>query len=541
MNGNVYDDYDDPSCLSPSNPDTDVTNHPSPYNQYANYHSYPNAPPPASVPIATQTGGIHKGDDPVTATMTTETAATATDVQAGPGVITKRKEIDGDNNNNATLKEVPFAANDCFNKNRYNKKKKKKRVIIVAVLIAVLVITGVVVGVVVALSGGGGGGDGAGDGNGGDVTTTTTATGDSTSSTATATISSSFSSASATPTLVGTESDNKVLCWGSNRHKQSNIPDELVHEDVTFVITGQYHTCAAYSLASGGGGLCWGSNGGGQSTVPDMLGRGSNREIIAMAAGDWHTCAIYVDDADSSSSSTAQMKCWGWNKDRQMPSDDDLDAFELNPTLKMPSYPGTISASVNRTCVVDSSGGMHCFGWTSGQLDTPPSSVTKVDTISVGGEGFTCATSISDSALYRWDTSGTSAQTNLNTATQADATDDAFLCAAGNLYTCKLASQSGKDRTVKCTDGIAVPSSLSDVAFRTITPGYRHLCGITEDDSQAFCWGETSDDKTIVPEEMNNASDGSVTSTVVSIAAGRTHTCAVYYSTVWTPTGRIVI
>eukprot|EP01135_Chromosphaera_perkinsii_P003186 Nk52_evm8s237 gene=Nk52_evmTU8s237 len=411
MNGNYGNVYDDPACLSLSNPPSTLSGprSSSPYSNVDEDH-YSNvdedyeyrgctsvaSAPQASVPIAAQTGVIGAGRVPDNRATAGETVtggnSNHTDSNAGrppalPDIVVKEDPLTSD-----------YFRNIKSNSDS-SKRRRRRNVIIVSVAIALVAITGVVVGIVVGLGGGGGGGDASGN-----ATDTTT------------TLPSSTGTPTTTPGDSGmerTDSDNQVLCWGSNRWKQSKIPDELVHKDVKFVIAGEYNSCAAYSIESGGGAFCWGANWEKQSAVPDMLARGSDREIISMGAGDWHTCAIYLEKRTSS---WAKMRCWGENRFNQIPSEDELDSIKFSPSMKMPDYPGVFSASNNRTCLLDSSGQMHCFGWTAGQLNTLPSSATKLHTLSVGSEGFMFATSFAERALYRWDLKGSIVQTNLNSA-----------------------------------------------------------------------------------------------------------------------------
>ena len=77
---------------------------------------------------------------------------------------------------------------------------------------------------------------------------------------------------------------------------------------VKAITTGRVHTCA---LTSEGAVECWGGNDRGQlgdgtkkvrSSPENVLGL-KNVEVVSIAAGDQHTCAI---------TSTGELMCWGF-------------------------------------------------------------------------------------------------------------------------------------------------------------------------------------------------------------------------------------
>jgi alpha-tubulin suppressor-like RCC1 family protein len=112
-------------------------------------------------------------------------------------------------------------------------------------------------------------------------------------------------------------SDGGVQCWGSNRFGQlgdgsttgSMTPVTVSGlSDAVAVSAGDYHTCA---LTSSGRVQCWGANSNGQLgdgtgalarltpvTVSGLSG------VVAVSAGNAHSCALYHDGA---------VSCWGSN------------------------------------------------------------------------------------------------------------------------------------------------------------------------------------------------------------------------------------
>jgi hypothetical protein len=119
-------------------------------------------------------------------------------------------------------------------------------------------------------------------------------------------------------------SDGTVTCWGNNWAGQlgdgsntfSNVPaavtgGALAGKTVIDITAGYGHTCA---LISDGTVTCWGYNGYGQigdgdttnSNVPVAVAGGvlTNKTVIDIAAGGYHTCALISDGT---------VTCWGWN------------------------------------------------------------------------------------------------------------------------------------------------------------------------------------------------------------------------------------
>lgn len=175
----------------------------------------------------------------------------------------------------------------------------------------------------------------------------------------------------------GITSDSKVYCWGYNRFGQNGngttqvtiYPVQVTGNlRAAFVTGGGQHTCA---IATAGGAYCWGSNELGQ------LGIGSDKpfvtdpasvvggvEFTSIDGGENHTCAI---------DRRALPSCWGYNEFGQIG-----DAAPWRPGLAGPASPvavilltdvTSISAGVNHTCAIDTTGRTWCWGrGTYGQL-----------------------------------------------------------------------------------------------------------------------------------------------------------------------------
>ncbi|HVF33768.1 MAG TPA: hypothetical protein VND91_00420 [Candidatus Saccharimonadia bacterium] len=171
---------------------------------------------------------------------------------------------------------------------------------------------------------------------------------------------------------------------------------------VVALAAGFFHTCA---LTQGGGVKCWGYDGNGElgdgtvgpdrGTVEDVVGLTSG--VVAIAAGEFHTCAI---------TSTGGAKCWGTDGNGQL-GDGTSGTGTATPqdVATLASGVVAIAAGQYHTCAVTSAGGVKCWGDnTYGQVGVTPfgtgqrrATPTDVPTLASGvagitaGAGHTCA------------------------------------------------------------------------------------------------------------------------------------------------------
>ena len=175
-----------------------------------------------------------------------------------------------------------------------------------------------------------------------------------------------------------------VKCWGaagrtgdgSNTLRSTPVDVSGLSSGVIQIAAGHIHTCA---LLSTGAVRCWGSNsrgGLGDGTGNDRLSpvnvSGLSSGVIAISAGELHTCALL---------STGAAKCWGWNDfggigigttgDRNTPQ----DVVGISGAIE-------ISAGSLHSCALLSTGTAKCWGWkSSGQLgnNTTTNNTSPVD------------------------------------------------------------------------------------------------------------------------------------------------------------------
>ncbi len=277
-------------------------------------------------------------------------------------------------------------------------------------------------------------------------------------------------SASLTHTCAVTHGAAK--CWGENLYGQLGDGSESrrlqpqavlgLEENVFSVATGYRHSCA---LMTGGSVMCWGDNSKGQLGIQSAADQsiaksnrprtvaGLNRGVVAIAAGQYHTCAVR----------DAKVFCWGDNSKGQLGV-----SF-----AKMSSIPvqvdgildgaQAITAGTFHSCAVVS-GAAQCWGWNyNGQLGNgsrvDSHLPVAVETLNQGVRNLasrgnhTCAQT--DRGLYCW---GYNASGQLgNWSTQSE----------------------------------SVPVLVKGLAgmVEEVSPGFQHTCVRTSLEPWVQCWG----------------------------------------------------
>jgi alpha-tubulin suppressor-like RCC1 family protein len=302
-----------------------------------------------------------------------------------------------------------------------------------------------------------------------------------------------------------------VKCWGDNGDGElgngttddalTPMPVSGLESGVVAIRSGAYHTCA---LTAGGGVLCWGDNRDGQigddtisNALTPMAVSGLSSGVTALAAGEYHTCALTTSD---------RVFCWGRNTEGQL--GDGTTNNARTPVAVHGLGSNSVSAMDGggyHTCAATAAGLVLCWGRNDeGQL----------------GDGTTIRASIP--VTVNGLSSGLAAVAAGYMHTCGMTPAGAVVCWGNNVH-----GQLGDGTTVRTSTPVTV-SGLSSLAV-ALAAGGDHNCAATATDG-LFCWGwnwlgQLGDDTTntaLTPVAVKGLNGG-----VSVIAGGIHHTCAV--------------
>ncbi len=283
----------------------------------------------------------------------------------------------------------------------------------------------------------------------------------------------------------------RVKCWGGNwsgklgdgtqEDRTSPVEVTVLGEAATAIAAGDYHTCA---ITASGTVRCWGSNENGQLGKLDGLGA----PVTLLTAAGSHTCALPA---------SGQVTCWGDNTYGQLGDGTNSSRPEPRKAGNLALAVAGIAAGKSHTCAFNTNGTAHCWGMNmAGEL----------------GIGSTKSMSSSDSVF-------TDKGEEISGIFPGDGRTCAVLKTGEGL--CWGSSMYGLTG-----DGRAVKESNAPVRVKWIGKnaasfalGRDHTCALLKDGT-IRCWGMIGEDQNTKAVEVEGL-DG-----VVRIAAGSFHTCA---------------
>jgi alpha-tubulin suppressor-like RCC1 family protein len=304
--------------------------------------------------------------------------------------------------------------------------------------------------------------------------------------------------------------DGAVACWGDNQFGQlgdgrmtgSNVPVNVVGvSDAAMIVAGWGHTCAVSRI---GQVKCWGYNKNGElgngstqdSSVPvDVIGLSSG--VIALEAGDDHTCAV---------TGAGRVMCWGYNEFGQL---GDGTTESRSVPVEAQAITGrirSVAAGWGHTCVLTEDNGVKCWGNNQlGQLGYGQEAdyrFTPVDVLEMG-RGVAEITADGGSTCARTAGGG-------------------IKCWGNNKY-----GQLG-DGTAELRNQPVSVAGLNRNAVR-VAMGWNHGCAVAWN-GELRCWGwnyygqlgDGTKTSRLEPVKVKGLADG-----VAAIGAGWGHTCII--------------
>lgn len=299
------------------------------------------------------------------------------------------------------------------------------------------------------------------------------------------------------------------------------------------IATGANHTCAV----AGAGVQCWGSNNNGQlgngtttdstsPVAPNGLGGG----MVAVAAGSGHSCALAI---------SGTVQCWGTNSARQL-GDGTMNnsstpvATTVLTTGALAVGAQALVAGSNHNCALTVGGGVQCWGSnSSGQLGINASLNTPTPTAVVG-----LSTAVAY-AMRNAILGGRSIRVPLGTLAAGHAHTCGVTTAGGvqcwglNDYE-QLGNITGSSSTPIAVAGLT--SSVAEIAVGADHNCARTVSALGATTGAVLCWGsntygELGQAAFIGVNSATPLAVDTLGSGVVAVTAGAQHSCALIYGT----------
>lgn len=280
-----------------------------------------------------------------------------------------------------------------------------------------------------------------------------------------------------------------LYCWGDNSAGQlgngtttnRSLPSLVAGSHLFSAVTvGGRHVCAEP------GAYCWGDNSFGQlgngvlssSSVPVIVGTGvvngaagNYYQFVSMSAGSTHTCGVAQGNNGFITYSAAV--CWGDNSFGQL-GNGTTSSSPVPVAISGDRGFAFFSAGTLFTCGYNHFVEPSCWGKNSvGQLGNGSTTNSKTPVaISISG----------NSDINSMSSGGMHACAVINGVSPTGTPLPAYCWGDNSL------GQLGNDTATNSATPVLVAGNL---AFRAVTAGDRHTCGVS-DESGVYCWGDNT-------------------------------------------------
>jgi alpha-tubulin suppressor-like RCC1 family protein len=343
-------------------------------------------------------------------------------------------------------------------------------------------------------------------------------------------------------------------CWGYNSfgrlgdgtNETRNTPTDVLglSSGVLAIAAGGDFTCA---LTTAGGVKCWGYNASGQlgdGTTEDRWTPvdvdGLTNGVVAIAAGERHTCALTEDGL---------VKCWGdnnWGKVNAVEEEYDQDILSPVDVVGLTDDIIAIDLGYRHSCGITEGGGVKCWGDPGlrgeGVIDVPGLTGNAIALAS--GTTHACAlTDIGKVFCMGYNASGQLGDGTTETRSEpveiTEVPDGVEILTAGLEHTCAIANHQawcwGDNSYGQLGDGTVSSHYIPTLAVTVegqlidISAGFYHTCAVTQQ-GRVLCWGDHQAGRLgdgALLEEHTPVQVTGLDQGLRAIDAGETHTCAI--------------
>ena len=273
----------------------------------------------------------------------------------------------------------------------------------------------------------------------------------------------------------GIKSDGEVWCWGYGGYGQTTVPSAL--GAAKEVAAGLYFTCV---IKQSGQLTCWGNNN--YSQVGPLPVGSSYRDL---SAGDHNACTL---------DELGQISCWGAGAGTASAganSCSDPAYYECGQSMP-PATQGYESLAMGgyHGCTLDGAGSPICWGYSLAGAATPP--LLEVFLELAGGSNHSCGiTTLNMLRCWGLGTSSGNCSSPSFQCGQSLPPPGSYLhVEAGGKHSCATDIATG---LASCwgDNSHGQTNAPSGVAFRQLSLGWDHSCGISEE-GLLKCWGAGS-------------------------------------------------